>query len=168
MLESVEHVRMKLFMILTACAVTLQDTSFWMKCWKLMVPLLLCIGRLVSKTDNVMHLIHMCRLVVLIKRFIYDATDSGYMGVPPRCCVTPVGRLAKRQSFLEWQRGLWWSCSWGFTSQGRVIIFGSQGTWIIFSGVCNHLCSYTPRYQFLAEMLEAKGVMPSLHWQTGL
>ena len=34
--------------------------------------------------------------------------------------------------------------------------------------MCNHLHSYTPRHQFLAEMPEDKGVMTSLHWQTGL
>ena len=59
----------------TAYAVMLQDTSFWLKCQKLMVSWLLCICKLVSTTDNVMHLAHTCRLVVLMKRFIYD---SGY------------------------------------------------------------------------------------------
>ena len=53
------------------------------------------LDRLVSKTDNVMHFAHMCRLLVLIKRFIYDAMDSGYMEVPPRWGVTPVGRVTK-------------------------------------------------------------------------
>ena len=57
----------------TTCPVRLEDTSFWLKSWKLKVSWLLCIGRLVSKTENVMHLAHMCRLVVLLKWFIYDA-----------------------------------------------------------------------------------------------
>ena len=104
---------------------------------------------------------------ILCWRFIYDAMVSGYMEVPPRWVVASVGRVtkgkvvshgrvSKRWSCLRWQSGLQWSYFWAFTSQGRGIIFGSWGTLIIFSEVCNCLCSYTPRHQISTEMPKDK------------
>ena len=60
----------------TTYAFMIQDTSFQQKCLKLKVSWLLCIDRLVSKTDNVMHLVHKCRHVIM-KRFIYIWCQDG-------------------------------------------------------------------------------------------
>ena len=83
-----------------------------------------------------------CECLLKITTFCVFASNPGYIEVPLRWGVTPVGRVTKGEVVSHDRVACSEVAPEGSTSQGRGITFGSRGTSIIFLGVCNHLRSY--------------------------